>query len=202
VYERNRMRFDHPDLMDVRHALGLVAAKDPPERREAVRRRMTDFAARAHGLDAEAFKALASRMSDAEVRIKVEDVVTALEGWTVRPFADAAFALGAPGDTSPPVETKFGWHVVRLTRRIPEEHRPLEAVREELRAALWPEVRRREFARFADGLVDRHHIEVRPGLLDETITTGGAAPSPPTALPAPAPVATPTPTPMPMENQR
>jgi hypothetical protein len=63
------------------------------------------------------------------------------------------------------VETSSGYHVLYLIRRIPEEHRTLAELREELRGKLWPAVRRREFARFVDGLVDGHKVAVNPAPL-------------------------------------
>jgi peptidyl-prolyl cis-trans isomerase C len=44
-------------------------------------------------------------------------------------FAKASHALGDIGSTSPVVESKFGWHVIRLEERIPEQRMPLEARR-------------------------------------------------------------------------
>ena len=51
-------------------------------------------------------------------------------------FTRGAFALGAPGSTSPVVRSKFGWHVIRLLERIPARHVPLD----ERRASLAEEV--------------------------------------------------------------
>ena len=35
----------------------------------------------------------------------------------IESFEDAAFALKNPGDISPPVKTRFGWHVIKLIER-------------------------------------------------------------------------------------
>ncbi len=38
-------------------------------------------------------------------------------GNMIESFEDAAFALNNPGDISPPVKTRFGWHVIKLLER-------------------------------------------------------------------------------------
>lgn len=44
-------------------------------------------------------------------------------------FTKGAFEIAEVGDTSPVIEGKFGWHVIRLEERIPEQRMPLEARR-------------------------------------------------------------------------
>lgn len=44
-------------------------------------------------------------------------------------FVKAAHRIEKPGDTSPVVESRFGWHVIRLVERVPEQRMPFESRR-------------------------------------------------------------------------
>lgn len=44
-------------------------------------------------------------------------------------FAEGAFKLSRPGDTSIPVQSSFGWHVIRLIEMLPERRMPMETRR-------------------------------------------------------------------------
>ncbi len=57
------------------------------------------------------------------------------QGRFVPEFEQAAQRLGE-GELSAPVETQFGWHIVRLNRRTPERVRPFEEVEGAIRAQL------------------------------------------------------------------
>lgn len=177
AYEKNSNQFDHPEIQVVLHILAPASASDPQEKREAALRRAQQVAERARTIrDEAAFRALVPALSDDKVTLKGEEVATGRVGWTVKPFADAAFALAQPGDTSGVVETRFGYHVLFLKRKIPAVHIPIDQVRETLQNGMWPEVQRREFGRLVDQLVDKHHIEVFAGRLDPAEGEPGAAP--------------------------
>jgi peptidyl-prolyl cis-trans isomerase D len=51
------------------------------------------------------------------------------------PLADAAFAL-AEGEISPPVQSPLGWHLIKVTKIIPEETQSMDEVREQIAAEL------------------------------------------------------------------
>jgi peptidyl-prolyl cis-trans isomerase C len=51
-------------------------------------------------------------------------------GRMIKPFEDAAFGMANPGDLVGPIETKFGWHILRLEEIKPAGKRPYEEVAE------------------------------------------------------------------------
>lgn len=53
-------------------------------------------------------------------------------GKMVRPFEDAVNALKAPGDLSEPVESQFGYHIIRLEERREKSKASFEEVRGQL----------------------------------------------------------------------
>ena len=52
-------------------------------------------------------------------------------GQMVKPFEEAVFAM-KPGDIRGPIESDFGYHIIRLTETKPERVRPLEEVRAQI----------------------------------------------------------------------
>ncbi len=70
-------------------------------------------------------------------------------GMMLPAFEDAAFRL-QEGETSAPVKSDFGWHVIRLTGLQPAKVRPLADVRVELAAELARQQGARRFAEAAE----------------------------------------------------
>lgn len=83
---------------------------------------------------AEDFKAKATAVAHPkEIETRVEDLPPFTEegrvatGGGMDPaFARPAYALKSPGDQTGIVETSFGWHVIRLIERIPEQRMAFE----------------------------------------------------------------------------
>lgn len=88
-------------------------------------------------------------------------------GMMVPEFEEAVMALEA-GEVSPPVQTQFGWHVVRLNETRMAEAPPLEEVRGEIAEELRQqavEARISEVVEQAD--ITRAEVDVDPSILSD-----------------------------------
>lgn len=66
------------------------------------------------------FESLVEKYSDDKFTVKQGGVMPAFGvGRTVPAFESAAFALKKPGDVSQPVETDYGFHIIKLIQKIP-----------------------------------------------------------------------------------
>lgn len=85
----------------------------------------------------------------------------------VKPFAEAVEAMEI-GDVSDPVETQFGWHIIKLNDKRMKEPPQLEEVRDQLIM----QIRRQYVADEMQRLVDAAKVErvegLTPSLLDNT----------------------------------
>lgn len=97
----------------------------------------------------------------------------------VEPFANAAFGM-AKGETSKaPVQTQFGWHVIRVEDKRTQPQPTLDEVKPQLEQELSKEI--------VTALVD----ELRSGAKIETFQMDGSPMPAAPAAPAPAPAQTP-----------
>lgn len=119
--------FRLPDQLDASHIL-IAASKC----RSADEARALAEEVRQKALKGEDFAALADTYSDDPSAARNHGELGLLpKGKLIKPFEDAALAL-APGAISAVVETKFGFHVIRLNKIIPGRLRPFDEVKAEL----------------------------------------------------------------------
>jgi peptidyl-prolyl cis-trans isomerase C len=136
------------------------------------------------------FTALAKKYSTDPSAANGGDLGWFKKGDMVPAFADAAFSL-KPGEVDPqPVQTQFGWHVIKVLDKRQSPPPPFEQVQNEIRQSLIRDGVAKAVADAKQGLqVVRYNpdgSEVRPGATPgaPAVTAPGAAPSTP---PAPAP---------------
>lgn len=134
-----------------------------------------------------AFEGLARRLSlDKVSGAKGGDLGTIERGTMVPEFEKAAYALKV-GEVSAPVKTRFGFHIIRVTRREERPAAPFAQVREELQQRLLGERQQTAFDAFVEGLRQHATVEVQEQLLP--IAAPGAAPASPDLPATPPPPA-------------
>lgn len=78
------------------------------------------------------------------------------------PFAAGAFAIPAEGGVSPPVETGYGLHIIKLLRRLPEHRAPAEELRRKFADELFTRRMRKAVEQFTATLRSHRAVEVAP----------------------------------------
>ncbi|MCC6809276.1 MAG: peptidylprolyl isomerase [Deltaproteobacteria bacterium] len=174
------------------------------------------------------FEDVAKEMSDDVTKNNGGDLGLFSKGRMVPPFEEAAFKM-KPGETSGIVETSFGYHIIKVEEHKAARERPLEEVKESIRASLLArkrsdlrrdvlkkikdEAKVEEFVKFevppppakmpGQPGAPPVPIQVPPGGSGAKIVMpppGGApTPTPTPAAPAPAPTAAPAPAPAPAQ---
>jgi peptidyl-prolyl cis-trans isomerase C len=155
-YEQNRQRFRSGDLYEAAHIL-IAAPRDDAEARAAARARADTILA-AVKADRAAFAGLAANHSDCTVSASEGGNLGQItRGQTVREF-EAALERMQPGEVAV-VETRYGFHVVRLDRRAEGQTLSFEAVRERIADYLASNVERRALAQYIAILAGRAEID-------------------------------------------
>ena len=155
-FEQNRKKFRSPDIFEAAHILFAAAPGDRAARAKA----RGDAIAAIEALRGEPdrFSELARAHSACASAQQGGNLGQITRGATTREF-DAAMAALAPGETSQaPVETRYGFHVIRLQRRVEGADLPYEAVRDKISAYLADAVERRALAQYVAILAGRADI--------------------------------------------
>ncbi len=193
-YREHRSQFMNPE--QVRASQILVRDKARAEK----------VAAAAHALaadDAEGFAELVARDSeDDDSKLRQGDLML-LDRTSTRvpkPVTEAAFALTKVGQISGPIASDLGFHIIRLTERVPASPRGLAESATEIRRRLVDELRAKRRRELVDEARKNVKIEIyedqlaklereRPSAADPSMPSAASpgGPSAPAAAPSPAP---------------
>jgi peptidyl-prolyl cis-trans isomerase C len=156
-YEANRARFRSADLFAVRHIL-IAAPPDDLPARDRARALATEIIATL-GRDPQAFADLARAHSACPSGRLGGSLGQVCAGDTVPEFEVALERLAEGTVSSAPVESRYGFHIVALDRRIAGAEVPFEPVAPRIAAWLEEGVRRRAIRRYIGCLAGRAAIE-------------------------------------------
>jgi len=132
-YEGNPDKFKQPEEIRASHILIKVDPKSDASQKATSYKKMEEIQVKIQkGGD---FAALAKEFSQGPSNVKGGDLGFVRRGQMVKPFEEAAFAL-APGEVSGIVETRFGYHLIKVFEKKPETTSEYGAVKDRLKQSL------------------------------------------------------------------
>lgn len=152
-FEEQKARFITPESRLASHILIAVNADADDASIETARQKAADIATQAQeGAD---FAELAKTYSEDSGSATLGGDLGWIEpGFMVKAFEDALYGLSLAKPLSEPVQTGFGWHIIRLIDIRPAEGMSFEEAREILQQEFIAEQQDRQFLEQADRLVD------------------------------------------------
>lgn len=155
-YEQNKRRFRSADLYESAHILVAARARNGRAHREA--RERADAILAEVKQQPSVFAELARTHSDCPSAVQGGNLGQITSGQTTPEFERALKAL-APGSISDaPVATRYGFHIIRLGRKIEGHPLPFDAVATQIAEYLGESVRRRAVAQYIARLAARAAI--------------------------------------------
>jgi len=122
--------FMYPEMRDVSHILISTETRSEEEAQaiiEDIETRLSEDPAR--------FDDLVVEFSEDPAKTNNKGRYPQMKrGDMVKPFEDAAYALENEGEISEPVKTSYGYHIIRLNRRMPPAPVPFDQIKDQLEA--------------------------------------------------------------------
>jgi peptidyl-prolyl cis-trans isomerase C len=128
-YENNPETFKQPERVKASHILIKVDPEANASQKAEAQKKIDLVQAKLQ--KGEDFGALAKEYSEGPSGPNGGDLGYFTRGQMVKPFEDAAFAM-KPGEVSGMVETRFGYHLIKVTDKSAETTMPYDDVKERL----------------------------------------------------------------------
>ncbi|BAU23457.1 hypothetical protein THC_1078 [Caldimicrobium thiodismutans] len=157
-YEKNKAQYKEPEGVKLRHILIYVPKNADKKTEEKALNRAKQI--RAQLLKGAKFEELAKIHSDDTAsRDKGGDLGILREGETIPEFEKSVFKL-KPGEISEPIHSPYGYHIVKVEKKIPSQELPLEKVKDRVREDLMKEKEREAFQKLLQELVKKYGPKV------------------------------------------
>lgn len=149
-YDENKEQFGQPEQLQVRHILFFVDEGDkgyPVKHTDDEARKMAEdaIAALSRGKD---FAELAKEKSEDSGSKADGGLYTASKTDTVKEFYEAADALQEGEYTTKPVKTEYGYHIIKMGKRIPAKQEAFDDVKDKLAQQLNEQAKQAKFSEF------------------------------------------------------
>lgn len=149
-YEQHRSRYARSEAVHARHILIRVREGADAAQREASRKKAEAVLAEVRQGKRD-FADLARQYSEGPTGPRGGDLGYFTRGQMVAPFEAAAWALKS-GGVSDLVETRFGFHIIKVEDHRPAQEAPLSEVKYQVREDLLQEKRRQRYDAFLGSL--------------------------------------------------
>jgi peptidyl-prolyl cis-trans isomerase C len=153
-YDREKERYRLPERARLREI--IVIKPDDPMKVDAARLRATTLANEARVGD---FAKLATTSSDAGTKEKGGDLGEVARG-ELLPDLDKAVFNATAGTVIGPIETKSGWHILKVETRLPSEVPAFESVKDRLRKDASEDAWQRDYKAYIDRLRKDAFIQI------------------------------------------
>jgi peptidyl-prolyl cis-trans isomerase C len=155
-YDSRLTTFKQPEQVRARHILIKVDSQADESQKHEARKTLERIQQKLK--NGEDFSALAKEYSQCPSSAKGGDLGFFRRGQMVKPFQEAAFSLG-PGKVSDIVETKFGYHLIKVIDKKPESTVPYEDVKDKIERRLKKEKAQKEVDLYVAKLKGKAKVE-------------------------------------------
>ena len=155
-YDSHPDLFKQPEQVRARHILIKVDPGGDESQKVEARKKMEKIQGRVQ--KGEDFAALAKEFSEGPSSAKGGDLGYFGRGQMVKPFEEAAFTL-RPGEVSDIVETKFGYHLIKVMDKKPETTVAYEDIKDKLERHLRQEKVQRKLSLYVEKLKEKAKVE-------------------------------------------
>lgn len=155
-YNENKEHFISKEMLQLKHI--LVAADTDDEAKRASAKQQAEALITTLTESPDQFEALAKEHSDCPSNETGGSLGQITHGQTTPEFDEAVFGM-EEGLAKEPVETKFGFHVVFIDKRIPEKQLGFEQVKEDVAHMLIEFGQRKSISLYIHKLIEEAEIE-------------------------------------------
>ncbi len=161
-YDREKERYRLPERARLREI--IVIKPDDPTKVEAARERANTLAAQSRTGD---FAKLATTSSDSGTKDKGGDLGEVTRG-ELLPDLDKAVFNAQSGAVLGPIETKSGWHILKVEARLPSEVPAFESVKDRLRKDASEDAWQRDYKAYIERLRKDAFIQINDQYIPTT----------------------------------